>query len=56
MVKMKSAYELACERTIVPKPKPKMKSPDNENDDFEMPEFVECWKHPDGPQEYQSGR
>jgi len=54
MVKMKSAYELACERTIVPKPKPKMKSPDNENDDFEMPEFVECWKHPDGPQEYQT--
>jgi glycosyltransferase involved in cell wall biosynthesis len=53
MARIKSTYELACERIIVPKKKEKYRDPEND-DDFEMPEFVECWKHPDGPQEYQT--
>jgi len=54
MSKIKSAYELACERVIVPKQKKNMTYTENEDSDFEMPEFVECWKHPEGPQEYQT--
>jgi glycosyltransferase involved in cell wall biosynthesis len=56
MARIKSSYELACERIIVPKKqnqKGVRKDPIDDND-FEMPEFVECWKHPDGPQEYQT--
>jgi len=53
MARIKSSYELACERIIVPKKKMQIKETEND-DDFKMPEFVECWKHPDGPQEYET--
>lgn len=52
MAKMKTAYELACERVIRPTYKMKLEDPDA--DDFEMPEFVEAWKSPHGPIEHQS--
>ena len=52
MSRIKSSYELACERVIVPKKR--MKVLDLDADDFVMPEFVECWKHPDGPQEHET--
>jgi len=54
MSKIKSAYELACERVIVPKPEMKILNTENDDPDIELPDFVECWKHPDGPQEFQT--
>ena len=53
MAKLKSSYELACERVIVPRPN--MEILDLEDDDplGKIPDFVECWKHPDGPQEHE---
>lgn len=58
MSKMKTAYELACERVMVPNKKMKLLDIDKNDSDFdptfEMPDFVECWKHPDGPQKYET--
>jgi len=53
MAKIKSSYELACERVIVPKKRMEILNLED-RDDFVMPEFVECWKHPDGPQEHEN--
>lgn len=50
---MKSSYELACERVIVPRERMEILNLED-RDDFVMPDFVECWKHPDGPQEHEN--
>jgi glycosyltransferase involved in cell wall biosynthesis len=54
MGRIKSAYELSLERIIVPKKRMNNILNLDDEDDFEMPEFVECWKHPDGPQEHET--
>jgi hypothetical protein len=54
MAKLKSSYELACERVIVPKPKVEIIDPEDPDPLGKIPDFVECWKHPDGPQEYET--
>jgi len=52
MTQLKSAYELSLERVI--KPTYKMHLEEEYDELSELPDFVEAWKHPDGPEEHQS--